>query len=221
VVGVSANTVKPITGGKTDAVWKHIAASSLLLAGLLALLAGFATGGGALLWGGTAACGLGALLYLLDMAGILKRARVPHRPPQAFLAASSLYFVLAAVLGAGVLAGHTAWQGAYVYVALIGWLGQMVNGHLYHIGVRVLATVARGEDDETRPAELLAMPLSWASWAAFQVAIVAGAAGLMAQQCTVVAVAAGCGLLGWGLMAANMAHAWRRAHALPLEATAV
>lgn len=221
VVGVSSHTVKPITGGKTDAIWKHIAGSSLLVAGLAVLLVGFATALPALLWAGAAACAAGTLFYLVDMAGILKRSRVPHHPPQAFLAASSVYFALAAALGAGVLAGHTEWQSAYAFTALMGWLTQMVNGHLYHIGIRVLATLARGEDDETRPIELLALPLSWASWGAFQFAVLAGTTGLMAQQAEMVTGAAACGLLGWVLMVANVAHAWRRAHELPSEVAMV
>ena len=209
VIGVSMHTVKPITGGRSDARWKHIASTSALLFGLLALLAGFSLGGGPWLWVGGALGLAGASLYLFDLAGILWRATVAHRPPQAFMAASGTYFVLAAALGAGVLAGNAGWQTAYVFLALIGWLGQMVNGHLYHIGIRVLATVARGEDDETRPGELLYSPLSWASWGAFQLAVLGGTAGLMAGQGGWVAIAGGCGLLGWVLMGANIAHAWQ------------
>lgn len=215
VVGVSMHTVKPITGGRSDARWKHIVSSSLVFLGLLALLAGFSGGVAAWLWAGAIAGLAGTLLYGFDMAGILRRARVTHRPPQAFLAASSAYFVLAAVLGIGVLAGKAEWQTAYGFVALIGWLGQMVNGHLHHIGVRVLSTVARGEDDETRPVELLSLPLSWTAWACSQAAVVLGAAGLMLQTVPLVRVAAVSGLIGWTVMGANMAHAWRRAHELP------
>ncbi|MNS32833.1 hypothetical protein D3C72_649290 [compost metagenome] len=218
VVGVSMHTVKPITGGRSDAVWRHIAASSLVLAGLLALLVGFGTGVAGWLWAGAIAGFAGTALYLSDMVGILARARVKHRPPQAFLAASSVYFVTAAALGAGVLAGKAEWQTAYVFVALIGWLGQMVNGHLYHIGIRVLATVARGEDDETRPVELLSLPLSWASWAAFQSAVVLGAVGLMTQAGPLVCAAAALGLTGWVVMGANIAHAWRQANREPATA---
>jgi hypothetical protein len=215
VVGVSMHTVKPITGGRSDAVWRHIAASSLVLAGLAALLVGFGTGEAGWLWAGAIAGLAGTALYLVDMAGILARAKVKHRPPQAFLAASSVYFVAAAALGAGVLAGRAEWQTAYVFVALIGWLGQMVNGHLYHIGIRVLATVARGEDDETRPVALLHPTLSWASWAAFQAAVVLGATGLMIQAGPLVSFAAALGLAGWVLMGANIAHAWRQANRAP------
>ncbi len=209
VVGVSMHTVKPITGGKSDAIWKHIVASSLILAGLLAALVGFAAPSATWLAAAAAAGLAGTLLYFADLAGILARAKVAHRPPQAFLAASGAYFVLAAALGAGVQAGHAAWQGAYVYLALIGWLGQMVNGHLYHIGIRVLATVARGEDDETQPGELLAAPLSWASWGAFQAAVIGGTCALMAGSGPALAAAGACGLLGWALMGANVIRAWR------------
>jgi hypothetical protein len=60
---------------------------------------------------------------------------------------------------------------AAALLLLVGWLGQMVNGHLYHIGIRLISTVARGDDDETRLGQLLAAPLSWASFALFQVAV--------------------------------------------------
>lgn len=211
VVGVSMHTVKPITGGKSDARWKHVVSSSLLLVALLAILAGFAAASRAALWAGAVAGVAGVALYLADLAGILARARVPHRPPQAFLAASGLYFLGAALVGVAVLAGRAEWAPAYAYLALIGWLGQMVNGHLYHIGVRVLATVARGEDDETRPGELLAAPLSWASWAALQAAVVVGTGALMAGAGTALAAAGGLGLVGWAMMGANVVHAWRAA----------
>jgi hypothetical protein len=216
VIGVSMHTVKPITGGKSDARWKHVVSSSLVFLGMLALLTGFSSGVAAWLWAGAIAAFAGACLYAFDIAGILRRARVTHRPPQAFVAASSAYFVLAAAIGAGVLAGKAEWQSAYAFVALIGWLGQMVNGHLHHIGVRVLSTVARGEDDETRPVELLSLPLSWTAWACSQAAVLLGAAGLMLQTGPLVCVAAVSGLIGWLVMGANMAHAWRRAHELPV-----
>lgn len=209
VVGVSMHTVKPITGGKSDARWRHVVASSLLVAALIALIAGIVLDSAVGQWTAAIAGLSGAALYVVDLAGILSRASVAHRPPQAFLAASGIYFFGAALLGVGVLAGRTEWQTAYAYLALIGWLGQMVNGHLYHIGIRVLATVARGEDDETRPAELLAAPLSWSSWAALQAAVATGVVGLMTGTGNLVALAGGLGLVGWTLMGLNIAHAWR------------
>lgn len=212
VMGVSTHTVKPITGGRSRAVWLHVIASSGMVLGLSALAVGLAGGAREWLAVGVGLAAVAAIAYLVDMGDVLKRARVTHRPPQAFLAAASLYLVGAVALGAGVWSGRADWQGAYAFLALAGWLGQMVNGHLYHIGIRVLATVARGEDDETRPHELLAAPLSWASFIAFQAAIVGGTAGLLAQSGPLVAAAAIAGGLGWATMGANILHAWRRAN---------
>lgn len=215
VMGVSTHTVKPITGGKSPHVWRHVVAAALVSVGLAALVVGLGAGLFAATATGAALAGAGTLVYAVDTLDVLRRARNPHRPPQAFLAAATGYFVVAAALGAGVLTGHTAWQAAYAYCALIGFLGQMVNGHLHHIGVRVLATVARGEDDETRPVELLSAPLSWGAFAASQAAVVAGTLGLALGIGPLVAAAGAAGLAGWGLMVANMGHAWRRAHRLP------
>lgn len=212
VIGVSRRTVKPITGGLSPALWRHVASASLVLLGLVSLAVGLSAGLAPAVGLGAALAVAGAALYLLDMAHVIARATVPHRPPQAFLLASSAYFLMAALLGAGVGLGQEGWQAAYLFVGLMGWLGQMVVGHLYHIGVRVLATVARGEDDETRPWELLTLPLSWASWGLFQGAVFSGALGLLLQQGTLVAAAGLSGLAGWAAMALNIRGAWRRAN---------
>lgn len=217
VMGVSMHTVKPITGGRSPAIWRHIVATSLVVFGLAALAVGLAVGNGAAVPAGALLAGAGTVMYLVDMADILRRSKNTHRPPQAFVASSVVYFVAAAGLGAGVVFGRSDWQAAYAYLALMGWLGQMVNGHLYHIGIRVLATVVRGEDDETRPVQLLNSGLSWSSWTAFQLAVVAGTLGLMLQHAAAVVAAAVAGGLGWALMMANIRHAWQVAHRLPRE----
>lgn len=211
VFGVSVRTVRPITGDRSPAPWRHMAASVALLVGLLVQVAGLAGAGRLLTAAGTACCAAAVLLYVIDMADILRRATVPHRPPQAFIAVACLYFVLAAFLGAGVLAGRREWQAAYVFTGLMGWLGQMVNGHLHHIGIRLLATLARGEEDETRPGALLSAPLSWIAWMAFQIAVLGTVGGLLAQNAGLVQMMAVTGLLGWLSMVGNVFGAWRRA----------
>ncbi|MFP5503043.1 MAG: hypothetical protein ACLGIN_11180 [Candidatus Sericytochromatia bacterium] len=213
VIGVSRHTSKPITGLRSPAVWRHIASSGLVLFGLLALTAGLSGGWQPLVLAGAGLSVAGAWLYAFDMLSLIRRSTVPHKPPQAFVGASSAYFAVAAVLGAGVALGKTDWQAAYAFVGLMGWLGQMVVGHLYHIGVRVLTSVARGEDDETRPWEVLSLPLSWATFGLFQSAMVLGAAGLLAAIGPLVVAAGVLGLVGWGVMGANMLTAWRRANA--------
>ncbi|HEY9721264.1 MAG TPA: hypothetical protein V6D47_04575 [Oscillatoriaceae cyanobacterium] len=211
VLGVSVNTVKPITGGRSPYIALHITASSAAFAAVVCLALGLAgvpwlTGLGA----GLAV--LGALVYLLDLALVLRRAQVRHRPPQAFLGCAALYYMVAACLGVGVLLGHAEWMSAYAFAALIGWLGQMVIAHMHHIGVRVLATLARGEEDETPPNALLTAGLSWATFASFELAIAGVVIALLLDRAALVPLFGALGALGWILMSTNFARAWQRAN---------
>ncbi len=118
-----------------------------------------------------------------------------------------------------MLAGKP-WQQAYVFVLLMGWVGQFVNAHLYHIGVRLLATIYRGEDDETPPQALLEPRLSWFTLYAFQVAVGAITYALMFGNASLVARAAVFGITGWIAMIANVMAARARAVA-PSQMSAV
>jgi hypothetical protein len=210
VVGVSARTVRRITGGAPDGPWLHVLAATLLLAALFPLAAGYP-----LVAAGLGLLGAGA--HAAELMVMVRRARVPHRPPQAFIASAGLHLVLAAGLGVGVALGHAAWQAAYVFLALAGWLGQMVNGHVHHIGVRLLATIVRGDDDETPPVALLSPVLSWTAFGASQLAVVAGAVALLTGAPQLLQAAALAGGLGWAMMAANGRHAYVKA--LAIQAT--
>ena len=100
---------------------------------------------------------------------------------------------------------------AFGFVVLAGWIGQMINAHIYHIGVRVLLTIYRGEDDESRPQSVLDGRLSWGSFAAFQFAIASAAAGLLAHSTALVGVGATLGFIGWLAAIGNLAGARTRA----------
>ncbi|MFN2448365.1 MAG: hypothetical protein ABR508_01040 [Candidatus Baltobacteraceae bacterium] len=204
IFGVSMRTFKPMSGSSgTRFRWVHIIAGVCGLLGALLLAAGVSWAGGALF-------AAAALVYAFDTFDILRRAANPHRPPQAFIAASVLWLLLALGLGCGVLAGEP-WQRAYVFVLLMGWAGQMVNAHVYHIGIRLLATVYRGAQDETPPGALLETRLSWYSWAAFQMAVAIVAAALVQGNPSVAARGAVFGAVAWIAMAANIAIARMRA----------
>lgn len=173
-MGVSARTVGPITGGRSRQPWRHVTAGFSQILGVLVVGAGFALHSPALIWIGTAALGIGVTVYVTDLAVVLRRATVRHRPPQAFLVAAAVWLVAAFILGVCALGGEH-WGPAFIYVAFIGWLGQIVNANLHHIGIRLLATAFRGDDDETRPDDLLSPTLSWTTFVLFQTAVILGA----------------------------------------------
>jgi hypothetical protein len=214
VFGVLVRTVRPITGGPSPWPKLHIAVSTLTLSGLIALAAGLTAEWLPLTTVGAAAIIISAGIFAVDVIGTVRRARNPHRTPHAFLVAGSTYFVLAGLVGAGVLAGQP-WQTAYAFVGLTGWLGQMVIAHLHHIGIRVLATVARGEDDDTPPIAILTPALSWSSFALFQLAILGGTACLIRGIDSGVVLSAMAGFAGWLTMSLNVVRAYRNAKRLP------
>jgi len=212
VMGVSTRTVRPISGAGSRFPWAHIVAGTLEPAGVIAIVAGVLLALPAIVWLGALALLAGAIVYAGNLADILRRATVKHRPPQAFLAAGAGWLVAGLVLALCVLAG-VPWGPAAVYVMLVGWIGQMVNAHIHHIGVRLIATIARGDDDETQPGELLVTPLSWTCFAFFQFAVAAGAVALIAGLPALLGAAALTGLAGWLTLGANIASAARRATA--------
>jgi hypothetical protein len=210
IFGVSMRTLRPITGGGTRFRWVHIVVGSCGALGVLLLTVGLGLNAQTLAWTGGALFAVAALFYAFDVLDIVRRAQNPHRPPQAFVVASIVWFLIALGLGAGVLGGKP-WNAAYIFVLLMGWVGQMVNAHIYHIGIRLLATVYRGEDDETRPQELLEARLSWYSFFSFQVAIAAIAFALIRSEDTLAARGAIFGLTAWIAMIANIMAARVRA----------
>lgn len=213
-MGVSARTVGPITGGRSrqPLIYATVGFSQVL--GVLVVGAGSALRLPALIWIGTAVLGIGVLVYVADLAEVLRRATVRHRPPQAFLVAAAVWLVAAFILGVGALGGEN-WGPAFIYVMFIGWLGQIVNANLHHIGIRLLATAFRGDDDETRPDDLLSPTLSWTTFVLFQTAVILGALALFADGSALLSSAALAGLIGWAAMVANVLHAARRARRPP------
>lgn len=213
VFGVSMRTLRPISGGATRMRWMHIVTGTFAFAGVPLIAAGVSSAH-VLAWIGGALVVIAALGYALDVFDILIRARNPHRPPQAFVAAGVLWFLASLAAGGGVLAGKP-WEEAYVFMLLMGWIGQFVNAHLHHIGIRLISTVFRGEEDETRPQELLEARLSWFTFFVFQAAIGIVVAALMYHSAGLAARGAIFGLIAWIAMLFNIIVAALRARTLP------
>lgn len=202
IFGVSTRTVRPITGNRSRFVAAHIATGSFAVTGAVLLALGLGSWH-ALLVPGAALFGLAILIYVLDMVDILRRTTVPRSAAQGFLAAAIIWLACGSAIGAATLSGKP-WQLAYGFLILAGWVGQMLNAHVYHIGVRLLLTIYRGEEDETRPHEVLDSRLSWGSFAAFQFAVLSGGYGLLLNSPGGIAIAGFSGLAGWVLMIFNL-----------------
>lgn len=206
IYGVSARTLRPITGNRSRRPSLHVISGTATLAGAVLLAIGTAARVLWLAWLGAGLIGAGAAAYVVDVAAILAGATNAYRLPQSFIAAGVAWLVVALALGAGILAGMP-WQAAFGFAMLAGWAGQMVNGHIFHIGVRLISTIYRGDDDETQPVELLDARMPWVAFIAMQLGTGSVIAGLIAANAPLTAAGAATGLLGWVAIVAALAKA--------------
>jgi hypothetical protein len=214
VNGVSARTFRPMLGARSRLTAVHIVSGTSLFVGSLVAAVGVVTSV-ALARVGIVIVALGALCYAIDAFDILRRATTPHPPVRGFVASSVIWLLVAAAALVGAAWGAPV-AAVAVVAALAGWIGQMVNAHLHHIGVRVAITLLRGEEDETRPWEVLDRRLSWAAFAFGQLAVLATVVGIATGNAATLAAAGGCGLVAIGAMAANAVTLRRRASTLPI-----
>jgi hypothetical protein len=191
-MGVSARTFRPILG--SDSRWRamHVVSNSAMVLAAIAIPVVLSLGDAAFVRGAFAIALVAAVAYASDGLDRVRRARTPNKPAQAFIVASLTWLVLSAI---------AATAGAYdiaVVVALSGWLGQMINAHLHHIGVRVIATTFAGDENETRPWELLDPRLSWVTVVLAQLAVVL-LVGAVFSNLAPGYIASGCAGLGAAL----------------------
>ncbi len=204
-MGVSARTFRPILGSESRWRSVHIASNSLMLLGAVAIPCAFAVGSVVLTQVAFSLTLVGAVAYACDGFDRVRRARTPNRPAHAFIVASLVWLIFSAAV---------ALVGAYelaIVCALAGWLGQMINAHLHHIGIRVIATTFAGDDDETRPWQLIDSKLSWTTFVLAQVAV-ALLVTAVATGASPGFIASGCAGLGAACtLAANIGIAINRA----------
>lgn len=215
IFGVSTRTIFPVTGRRRTKLPLHVLVSTGFTVGATVLVLGLVPGLAhpALRWVGLGLVAIAAASYLIDMGRLVYRAPNDHKPPIAYVASTLVYLAATVVIGLAVNAGRAEWQAPLAFVALVGWMGLSVNGYLHHIGIRLLATMARGEDDDTRPGELLNPRLSWIAFGFQQAAVLGGTLLLLAGAGQWLPVAGTCGLLGWLFMMLNLRSAWGRATA--------
>ena len=212
VTGVSSRTFRPLLGAQSRWPLAHVIAGAGVFVGAV-VAAASAPWSLAVFRAGMLIASIGASAYAIDAADILRRAQSPHRAARAFVTASILWLAIAIALGLAATWGAPVAPAAVV-VALAGWLGQMVNAHLHHLGIRVVSTFVLGEDDETRPWTLLAPGLSWAAFGTAQVAVLCTALRSIGAPPVFAWFGGAAGLLATVAMIANASTAVRRARAL-------
>jgi hypothetical protein len=204
--GVSTRTFRPIFRSKSRAVLAHVAIGFALTAGSIAAALAIALQSGVWLDVSLLAIGAAALAYVVDAFDIALRATNLHRPPQAFVVAALFWLLVAvALVGAGRFGAATL--PVAIFVALAGWAGQMVNGHLHHLGIRLVATLILGEEDETRPQQLLEPRLSWLAFGSAQIAVLLGALGVALLRTDLLGFAGLAGCLAFSALSGNVAFA--------------
>jgi hypothetical protein len=208
--GVSARTLVPMLGARTRLGLLHVVAGSAIFAGGAVAAAGFSFA--PLRTTGLAIVAVGVIAYAIDILDRLRRASTPVLHARVAVGAALAWLLLACA--ASFAASAPAFARVAVVAALAGWIGSMVLAHLLHIGVRVLATAILGEDDETRPWELLSMPLALGLVALYEAAVVALVIGAWSFASLPFAVAGVTGLAALLMVGANGAVALRRARSL-------
>lgn len=205
-IGVAQRTMRELFGRGSPRILFHVGALTALVLALVPLSVGLATGVTG--WSGLALAfaAIGVVSHAVDTALLWRGATSRHRPPQAFVLASTGWLAVAVVLAGGVLAGRDVGP-AYLFAALIGWLGQMVVGHLHHVPVVAFGRLA-GVPIRS-PADWLDGRLSWTSFAGFQAAV---ALVLLGSALGTAPIVAGSilGFVAWITMTANVVGAWPR-----------
>lgn len=201
-MGVSARTLRPLLGSATRWPKLHIVSNSLMM--LVAIAGACAAPFVASGWLHVMfACALAAaLVYAFDGFDRILRASNPHRPAHVFVASAFTWLIIAAA------AASAGWYRLAIIVALAGWLGQMIYAHLHHLGVRVIATTFAGDEDETRPWQLLDARVSWATVVGAQLAVLGLVFGLYV-------IAGILGLLAFATFGVNAFGAVRKVRTLP------
>lgn len=207
-MGVSARTFRPIL--RSVSRWKalHIISNAAMLVCAVAAAAAFSLGSHTAIVASLALGLCAAILYAVDGLDRVARATTPHRPAHVFVASSLGWLIVASI------AAVCGWYPLAIVLALSGWLGQMINAHLHHIGIRVIATTIAGDDNEARPWELLNMRVGWFTAVVDQCAVCALALGVAFAVPGAFVVGALLGLAGTGAFLLNVRIAIRKAPGL-------
>lgn len=216
VVGVSARTMGPIAGARMRRPIVHIVGSSTLMLGIIIAAIGAAIANAPTAIVGCALLVIGTAAYASDIYDIMSRATIEHRPPQILMLFAATFAVIAAILATCAAAGKPT-ANAAIFATLIGWIGSAILAHIHHIGVRVLLTTTRGQEDETRPEKVLTTPLTWTTVTLYELAAITGTLAAITANPLTLSFASATGFIAFLTLIANLAKARRNAIALPVS----
>lgn len=213
---VSSRTRRPILGTRSpNPAWLPVALA-LLAGGLILFLLGRLWMNGLVQKGGGLLAGAGILLELADSVRLLRRASSPHPVLWAWWATGVAGLSGSLIAGATVLLTNAPRAPElFVYLLLAGWVQPFLLGHLHQIGVRLLATLVRGPEDQTPPVRLLSTPLSWGFWGLTLLAILAGLWGTGAGSGPLLELSGILGILSSGLLLLHLVRMIDRCRKLP------
>lgn len=198
-------------------------AVGLLAAGVPVLAGGLLFGVRWLAWPGGVTVAAGLACHLVSLVSVVRHRRRPLELLHAYLFASALFLVAAAVLGAtAALASVEPMERARLVAAevaaLVGWLGLAVIGHAHKIVPFIAYTLLRARGVTTGPdgrpllfGDLFHHGAARLTFASAAVGFVAVVAGIVAASAATVAAGAVAIAATGALVTANLATGPRRA----------
>lgn len=209
VLGISMRTYNVLLGYRIGRA-AHIAASSFVLGGVAVAVAAILASQSIVAAAGAVLVIVGALIADVSTLRGLRLARAEHRLPREFVAASAFWLLVAIAYGVAGLFGFDA-SAAMLVALLLGWVGQNINAHMMHVGIRLLATIVISADDETEPRDLLDRRIGVASWILWQLSIAAAVLGVRYSNGALLEAGAIVGFAATLAVLTNIAYAGRTA----------
>ena len=155
------------------------------------------------------------ILYYGSLIFFIFRSNPVNPVPRRYLISSVFYGMTGAgTLGLFLLLNLPFSNMGVLFIFLMGWLGQFLLAHLYHLGPRLLSILRQGPADFTPPIALLDMRRSLLTFFLYQAGIGLSALTLLFQKSFSTEWAIWgpiVGVLAWASLSIEIRSAWKKA----------
>ncbi|MHB1287120.1 MAG: hypothetical protein ACYCYP_11305 [Leptospirales bacterium] len=155
------------------------------------------------------------LLYNGSLIPFIFRSHPVNPVPRRYLISSVFYSMTgASILVLFVLLKLPVATMGVLFIFLMGWLGQFLIAHLYHLGPRLLSLLQQGTNDLTPPIALLEMRRSLLTFFLYQAGIGLSTLTLLFQRSFSTEAAIWgpiFGILAWTSLSFEIGSAWKKA----------